>query len=203
MSRREIEDDEAASSTADDELEISADDELSAELDETCAESCAVESVAVESPSVESVTEESGEVVGKASRESAAAGLIADEELSASEEELGSAEESVVSLEEELTAELEDETAADEIMPEDSAASELDEIALEEIALETGTAELEETKLEEIATSDEELSTSAFDSSSNSANRSRTWAKAPEDKKNRERVTTKNRMGEIYKIRCL
>lgn len=101
-------------------------------------------------------------------------------------------------------------------MPEETGiASELeDETATEETGiaaeLEGGAAALEEAGTmaelrapasdEEDSAAEDELSR-VFDSSSNSANKSRTWAKAPEDSKRRDNVTTIDRMGEIYKIR--
>lgn len=200
ISRREIEDEEAATVATDDEetteLEDSAklEEELdtarlssafrkeSAEPEESDGES---ESVATAEASRESATGTSDELERTTSAELDELRISTDELDGTSPDELDRLEELLARTLEldasELleTAELETFSASDE----------------EEAAR---TLELAGRVSDELETTDE---SAAFVSSSNSANRSRTCENAAADIKKKLKQKTRNRMGKIYKIR--
>lgn len=195
MSRREIEDEEAATIAAEDEgtaeLEDSA--ELEEELDKARLSTAFCEE------SAESVTEESDGASESAAtaegfRESAA-GISCELEraTSAKLDELDKISTDELDWLEELlskTLELDASELLETAELETFSASDEEETAR--------TLELAGRASDELETTDE---SAAFVSSSNSANRSRTCANAATDIKKTHKQKTRNRMGKIYKIR--
>lgn len=193
MSRRETEEDDRARI---------ADEELSAELEESEGELSGAEEL----------EDESGATGDAESPTTAAESARADTEETPGKEELDrvSAEEELagISEEEELRGASKEEL---ETVSDDEGATPLDELSL---ADEPGTAEDETSWMEEeLETptdaddkdaseempSDDSAESAERDSSSNSANKSRTCAKDGVEKRETKKTRAKKRIGKIYK----